>query len=50
VFIGGLARLGAALTIATPSIPMQLAIGMELIVTPLLCVWQTRIAKVYDAE
>lgn len=45
VFIGGLARLGAYLTLGAPSLPMQLAIGMELVVTPLLCLWQTRIAK-----
>jgi hypothetical protein len=43
VFVGGLARLIAALTVATPSIPMQLAIAMELIVTPVLCLWQARI-------
>ena len=46
VAIGGLARLAAAITIATPSLPMQLAIGMELIITPLLCLWQARIIKI----
>ena len=45
VFIGGLARLSANFTHGAPSLPMQLAIGMELIVTPLLCLWQTRIAR-----
>lgn len=47
VFIGGLARLVAALTIVTPSIPMQLAIGMELVIAPLLGLWQARIAKAH---
>ncbi|MBX9726599.1 MAG: DUF4345 domain-containing protein [Rickettsiales bacterium] len=45
VFIGGLARLSAYFTLGAPSLPMQLAIGMELVVTPLLCLWQTRIAR-----
>ncbi len=44
VFIGGLARLGAAITVGLPSGPMILAIGMELVVTPLLCLWQGRMA------
>jgi hypothetical protein len=50
VAIGGLARLAAALIIATPSLPMQLAIGMELLVTPLLCLWQARIAAAYRSH
>ena len=45
VVIGGIARLTAAVTIALPSIEMQAAIGMELLVTPLLCLWQGRIAR-----
>lgn len=45
VLIGGVARLVAALTLATPSLPMQLALGMELVVTPLICLWQARIAR-----
>ncbi len=50
VVMGGIARLIAAITIAAPSIPMQLAIGMELIATPLICWWQARIAKRADVE
>lgn len=44
VFIGGMARLMGALTLVAPSLPMQLALAMELVVTPLICLWQARIA------
>jgi hypothetical protein len=44
VVIGGAARLAGTIFIGIPSTPMLLAIGMELIVTPLLCLWQSRIA------
>lgn len=43
VFVGGLARLMAVIFTGLPSLPMILAIGMELVVTPLLCLWQGRI-------
>jgi hypothetical protein len=39
VFVGGLARLGGALREGFPPLPMTLAIGMELIVTPSLYLW-----------
>ena len=45
VVTGGFARLAGAVFVATPSKPMIAAIGMELIVTPLLCLWQSRIAR-----
>ena len=45
VVVGGFARLISMAFVATPSLPMQLALLMELIVTPLLCLWQTRIAR-----
>lgn len=48
VATGGLARLAAAVFVGTPSTPMVLAIAMELIVTPLLCLWQFRISRLYD--
>jgi len=44
VVLGGLARLAGLLFVGTPSAPMVAALGMELVVTPLLCVWQMRIA------
>lgn len=44
VFIGGLARLGGLLTVGDPG-RMRWALVMELGVTPLLCLWQARIAR-----
>ena len=45
VLTGGLARLGGA--VATGALPgaVILTRGMELVVTPLLCLWQARIAR-----
>ena len=45
VAIGGSARLAGAIVVGIPSIPMLFAISMELIVTPLFCWWQSRIAR-----
>ena len=45
VFCGGLARLGAVLALGFASLPMTLALGMELVVTPLVCLWQARVAR-----
>ncbi|HVY12984.1 MAG TPA: DUF4345 domain-containing protein [Alphaproteobacteria bacterium] len=45
VFIGGLARLGGALLFGWPPAGMTFGLGMELIVTPLLCLWQRRVAR-----
>ena len=44
VALGGLARLlGLALT-GLPSLTMLAALAVELVVTPLLCLWQARVA------
>ena len=45
VVIGGLARLLAFRDPGTPSAPMLGAIVMELVVTPLICLWQSTIAR-----
>ncbi len=45
VVVGGLARLYGVAVQGLPSAPMLFGLGMELVVTPLLCVWQARIAK-----
>ena len=45
VFIGGLARLLALPLQGWPGGSMVAALGMELVVTPLLCLWQARIAR-----
>lgn len=45
VILGGLARLAGALFVAAPPIGGWLALGMELLVTPLLLLWQARVAS-----
>ena len=44
VVLGGLARLLGLYLTGLPSVTMLAALAMELVVTPLLCLWQTRIA------
>jgi hypothetical protein len=44
VFVGGLARLGGVIAVGEPSAPMLFGLAMELVVTPLVCLWQSRIA------
>jgi len=45
VMVGGLGRLASVLALGLPSVPMQAALAMELLVTPALCLWQRRIAR-----
>ena len=45
VVAGGLARLSALIANGSPGIPHVLALGMELVVVPLLFVWQRRVAR-----
>jgi hypothetical protein len=45
VVLGGLARLGTAVAIGAPPRPMLGGLAMELGVTPLLCLWQARVAR-----
>ena len=45
VVTGGCARLISLAMAGTPSRPMLAALVMELVVTPLLCLWQGRIAR-----
>ena len=44
VFAGGLARLLGLVLAGVPPAPMLGGLTMELVVTPLLCVWQGRVA------
>lgn len=44
VVVGGLARLSALLIYGMPSTPHVVALGMELVVVPLLFAWQRRVA------
>ena len=45
VFIGGLARLGGVIIHGMPPDGMMFGLFMELIVTPLLCLWQNSVAR-----
>lgn len=45
VFVGGLARLWAALAVGWPDAVMSGALVMELVVTPALAGWQWRLAR-----
>ena len=47
VALGGLMRLIGILTVALPGAPMILGLAMELAVTPLICLWQARVARLY---
>jgi len=44
VFIGGIMRLAGVVFKGIPSDGMMFGLGMELVVTPLLCLWQSRVA------
>jgi hypothetical protein len=45
VFIGGIGRLYAWWILGAPQLDMQLALGMELVATPLLVLWQRAVAR-----
>lgn len=45
VVTGGLARLLGALAHGWPPAPMMFGLVMELVVTPALCLWQARLAR-----
>ena len=45
IVIGGFARLLSLLLLGPPSPPLMAALGMELVVTPLLALWQRRLAS-----
>ena len=48
VALGGLMRLVGILSVAVPGPPMLFGLAMELVVTPLICLWQLRIARRFD--
>ncbi|MGQ0455806.1 MAG: DUF4345 domain-containing protein [Hyphomicrobium sp.] len=50
VLIGGLARLLGLALHGMPSPGMAFGLVMELIVTPLLCLWQGRVARIARAS
>ena len=50
VVAGGLARLSALLIYGMPGTPHVLALGMELVVVPLLFAWQRRVALQFRSD
>ena len=48
VALGGLIRLIGILAVAVPGAPMLFGLAMELVVTPLICLWQRRLARRFD--
>ena len=49
VAAGGLARLYGLLTVGVPNPGMLFGLAMELVVTPALLLWQSRVARRYAA-
>ncbi len=47
VVIGGVGRAVGYAALGAPDLAMTLTLGMELAVTPLLCLWQARIARTF---
>ncbi len=47
VVLGGLARLAGMIMAGAPSLSMELAMVMEIVVTPVLCLWQNSLARRY---
>ncbi len=47
VFIGGLGRLLGLLLTGVPSLYMLAGLALELVITPILALWQTRVANAY---
>lgn len=47
VALGGLARLVSLLSVGAPSVGHLVGLGLELVVVPLLALWQGRVAAAY---
>lgn len=45
VVMGGIARLLSWIMVGEPSLPHRFGLGMELLVVPLLMLWQARVAR-----
>lgn len=48
VVMGGIARLLSWIMVGEPGLPHRLGLGMELLVVPLLMLWQARVARLAD--
>lgn len=44
--VGGLARLGSLFVVGVPSAGHLVGLGLELVIVPLILVWQTRIRRI----
>ncbi|VVT03676.1 DUF4345 domain-containing protein [Rhizobium sp. EC-SD404] len=44
--VGGLARLGSLVVVGVPSAGHLVGLGLELVIVPLILVWQTRIRRI----
>ncbi len=49
VAVGGLSRLFSVAEVGAPDLSMRLALIMELIITPAICLWQYRLERQMDA-
>jgi hypothetical protein len=47
VFLGGLGRLLGLMLTGIPSLYMLFSLALELVVTPIMALWQTRVANAY---
>jgi hypothetical protein len=50
VVMGGMARLISLVSVGVPSKPMLFGLVMELMVAPIMCLWQNRVARLYAAN
>ncbi len=50
VALGGLMRLVGLIAVAVPGPPMLFGLAMELVVTPLICLWQLRVARRFGVD
>jgi hypothetical protein len=50
VFVGGLGRAVSLLQVGAPDGGMRLALIMELVVTPLICLWQFRVERAFRPQ
>ncbi|MXP62050.1 DUF4345 domain-containing protein [Roseomonas sp. M0104] len=50
VVAGGVGRLLGLVVVEPPDVGMMFGLGMELVVTPLLCLWQGAVARISQRE
>jgi hypothetical protein len=50
VVTGGVARLASLFLVGTPSTGHLIGLGIELVETPLILLWQARVARCFDSQ